>query len=66
MARRQSAAQYHDLKAVNKFSEAWKISNMMATLCLTDTACKKKVREDRIRGLFLTFSPESLAFHSSV
>lgn len=32
MARRQKAGQYHDLKAVNKFSEAWKISNMLARL----------------------------------
>jgi len=25
MARRQNAGQFHDLKAVNKFSDVWKI-----------------------------------------
>jgi len=30
MARRQNAGQYHDLTAVNTFSEMWKISNIFA------------------------------------
>lgn len=52
MVRRQNAGQYHDIKAVSKFSEVRKIKKkIFAAVWLTDTAYMKNVREDRKPGL---------------